>query len=180
MPATSDESSITWSIHRHIRFTVTDVALPQEFPPLRVRKRNRFIDRDSDERKDHVNPMVDPIERDDAIPSAARPLPGVPRAPEWSNWEGALLLGIELAATVHDASERALLAELALSAARCAREGIPMAALRQAVSEEVAATLPTLPCTVDPSTEHAIRTALITTTMRAYTAGGVQTSPRLS
>ncbi|MEV6655714.1 hypothetical protein [Nocardia fluminea] len=122
--------------------------------------------------------MVDPIERDDAAQSAARPLPGMPRTPERSNWEGALLLGIELAATVHDASERALLAELELSAARCAREGISMAAVRQAVSEEVTATLPTLPCTVDISTEHAIRTALITTTMRAYTADGVQASPR--
>lgn len=112
--------------------------------------------------------MVDPIERDDARPSATWPLPADPRPQVRSNWEDALLLGIELAATVHDASERALLAELERSAARCAREGISMAAVRQAISEEVAATLPTLPCSVDTSTEHAIRTALITTTTRAY------------
>ncbi|MFE9789494.1 hypothetical protein ACFYO7_29365 [Nocardia salmonicida] len=46
-----------------------------------------------------------------------------------------------------------------------------MAALRQAISEEVTATLPTLPCSVDTSTEHAIRTALIMTATRAHTAG---------
>ncbi|MFD3745380.1 hypothetical protein [Nocardia sp. NPDC058633] len=113
--------------------------------------------------------MINPRERHEAIAHTSCPPPALPRSAVRPSWEGPLLLGMELAATVHDASGRALSAELERSAARCAREGIPLAAVRQAICEEVTATLPTMPFAVDSSTEHAIRTALITTASRAYT-----------